>query len=183
MLKSNKFILIMFQNLTQIVKAKVKPSRGFLLSILPLFLCNRKQTWISEKSMCKIKYFVTLKCLLKTYQNSINTKSDKVPFLVYADLEWLIKKIDECKNKPENLATTKLSAHVPSGFSMSTMSSFKNIENKYYEYKGKDCIKEFSILKRTPNGDLKRKRMNSFAIKQQKSYQKAKICYICIFIT
>ena len=66
-----------------------------------------------------------------------------MPFLVYADLEWLIKKIDECKNKPKNLATTKLSAHISSGFSMSTMSSFKNIENKYYEYKGKDCIKEF----------------------------------------
>ena len=32
--------------------------------------------------------------------------------------------------------------------------------------KVKTASKSFSILKRTPNGDLKRKRMNSFAIKQ-----------------
>ena len=27
-------------------------------------------------------------------------KSDKAPFLIYADLEFIIEKIDECKNNP-----------------------------------------------------------------------------------
>ena len=32
--------------------------------------------------------------------------SDKVPFIVYAGLECMIEKIDECKNNPENSSTT-----------------------------------------------------------------------------
>ena len=44
--------------------------------------------------------------------------SDKVPFLIYADLECIIEKIDGCRNNSENSSTTKLSKHIPSGFSM-----------------------------------------------------------------
>ena len=29
-------------------------------------------------------------------------KSDKAPFIIYADLECIIEKIDGCKNNPEN---------------------------------------------------------------------------------
>ena len=29
-------------------------------------------------------------------------KSDKAAFLIYADLAFIIEKIDECKNSPEN---------------------------------------------------------------------------------
>ena len=34
-------------------------------------------------------------------------KSDKAPFIIYADLESLIEKIDVCKNNPEKSSTTK----------------------------------------------------------------------------
>ena len=29
-------------------------------------------------------------------------KSDKAPFIIYADLEWVIEKIDGCKTNTEN---------------------------------------------------------------------------------
>ena len=58
-------------------------------------------------------------------------KSDKVPFVIHADLECLMKKIDGCKNNPEKTSTTKVSGHFLSDFSMSTISSFKDIENRY----------------------------------------------------
>ena len=51
-------------------------------------------------------------------------KSDKIPFIIYADFECLIEKIDGCKNNPENSYTIKVSEHIPSGFSMSTISRF-----------------------------------------------------------
>ena len=63
-------------------------------------------------------------------------KSDKAPFIIYADLECLIEKIDGCKNNLENSYTTKKGKHIPSGFSMSTILSFKSIENKYDVYGG-----------------------------------------------
>ena len=49
-------------------------------------------------------------------------KSDKAPYIIYAGLECLIEKIDRCKNNPQNSFTTKGSEHIPSVFSMSTIS-------------------------------------------------------------
>ena len=43
----------------------------------------------------------------------------------------------------EILSTAKISEHIPSGFSMSTISSFRSIENKHDVYRGKDCMKRF----------------------------------------
>ena len=60
-------------------------------------------------------------------------KYDKAPVIVYADLECLTEKTDGFKNNPENSSSTKLSKHIPSGFSMSTISSFRSIENKHDE--------------------------------------------------
>ena len=37
----------------------------------------------------------------------------------------------------------KVSGHIPSGVSMSTISSFKSIESKDDVYRGKDCMKKF----------------------------------------
>ena len=70
-------------------------------------------------------------------------KSDKAPFVIYADLECVIEKIDGCKSNPKNWSTTKVSKHIPSGFSMSTTSSFRSIEKKHDIYRGKDCMKKF----------------------------------------
>ena len=75
-------------------------------------------------------------------------KSDKAPFIIYAGLECIIEKIDGCKNNPENSSTTKVSEHIPSGFSMSTISLFRSIENKHDVYRGKDCVKKFCELLR-----------------------------------
>ena len=49
-----------------------------------------------------------------------------------------MQKINECKNNPKNLSTAKVGTRVPSGFSMSTISSFKSIENDHNVYRGKD---------------------------------------------
>ena len=61
-------------------------------------------------------------------------KSDEAPFIIYADLQCIIWKTDECKNNPEKLSTAKVSKHIPSGFSIFTL-SFRSIENKYDVYR------------------------------------------------
>ena len=66
-------------------------------------------------------------------------QSDKATFIIYADLECLIKKVDGCKNNPENSSTSKVSKHIPLGFSMFTISSFRSRENKHNIYRGEDC--------------------------------------------
>ena len=55
-------------------------------------------------------------------------KSDKMPYIVYADIESLTKKIDGCANNQENSLRTKISEHIPGGYSMSTIWEFDQIE-------------------------------------------------------
>ena len=43
-------------------------------------------------------------------------KSDKAPFISYADLECLIQKMNGCKNNPGNSYTTNVSKHISSSF-------------------------------------------------------------------
>ena len=70
-------------------------------------------------------------------------KSDKAAFITHADLECILEKIDGCKNNPENSSKTNVNKHIPSGFSMSTILSFRSIENKHDVYRGKDCMESF----------------------------------------
>ena len=65
-------------------------------------------------------------------------------------LNVIIEKIDGCKNNPKNSFTTKVSEHIPSGFSMPTISSFRSIENKHDVYRCKDCMRKFCELLRKP---------------------------------
>ena len=66
-------------------------------------------------------------------------KSNKTPFIIYADAE----KIGESENILDNSSTTKVSEHIPSGFSMSTIFSFRSVENKHDLYRGKYCMIKF----------------------------------------
>ena len=68
---------------------------------------------------------------------------DKATFIIYAGLQCLIENIDRCKKNPGNSSATKVRESVPSGFSMSTISSFKSIKDKHDVYKGKDFRKKF----------------------------------------
>ena len=79
----------------------------------------------------------------KTLEFNWYQKSDKSPFIIYSDLVCLIKKIDGCKNNPEYLSTTKVSKHIPSVFSVSTIWWFRSIESKHDVYRGKYYMKKF----------------------------------------
>ena len=108
-------------------------------------------------------------------------KSDKAPFIICADLECAIEKIDRYKNNPGNSSTTKASEHIPSDFSVYTISSFKSIENKHNVYRGKDCMKKFCGSLREYAMKIiifKKNKVKSLMKEQQESYENAKICYL-----
>ena len=58
-------------------------------------------------------------------------------------LNVLIEKTDGCNNNLKNSSTTNVGEHIPSGFLMSTISSFKSIENNHDEYRDTNCLKIF----------------------------------------
>ena len=86
-----------------------------LLSELPSFFSteNKHESHIKvheNKDFCNVTmHSEDIKILeFNQYQ-----KSHKAPFLIYADLEFLIGKTGGCKNNPENSSTTKLGKHIP----------------------------------------------------------------------
>ena len=42
-------------------------------------------------------------------------KSDKMTYIIYANIEWLIRKINGCANNSEKLPTMKINEHIPCG--------------------------------------------------------------------
>ena len=54
-------------------------------------------------------------------------KSDKMPYIIYADIEFLIKEIYDCANNSENSSTAKTGEHIPYGYLMTTSWAFNNI--------------------------------------------------------
>ena len=70
-------------------------------------------------------------------------KSIKLPFVIYADLECLLKKKGTCQNIPNESSTTEINKHTPSGYSLYTRCSFDKSKNKLDYYRGKDCMKKF----------------------------------------
>ena len=51
-------------------------------------------------------------------------KSTKMPFTIYADLEFLLEKLSTCINNPNESSATKINKYKPSGYSIFTRCSF-----------------------------------------------------------
>ena len=93
-----------------------------------------------------------------------------------------MEKLDGCTSNLKNSFITKVGKQIPSGFSISTISSLKKIENKYDVYRSKDAMKKFCKLFREhvmKIVNFKKKKVKLLTKGQLESYEKAKICYIC----
>ena len=119
----------------------------------------------------------TLECAFNQYRKSYKTR-----FIIYADLECLIEKMNGYKNNPENSSTTKVGEHILSSFSMTAMLPFKSKENKHDLYRATDCMQKFFELLRehaTKKINFRKEKMKFLIIEQQESYENAKIYYMC----
>ena len=71
-------------------------------------------------------------------------KSDKMPYIIYADIEsLLIRKIDGCANNPEKSLTMRIDEHFPCGYSMLTIWGFDVIGKKHNLHCGKEKVLYF----------------------------------------
>ena len=79
----------------------------------------------------------------KILKDNPGEKSLKAPFIIYADLECLLQKINTCQNNPEKSYTEKKAKHKTSGYSLVKSCSFDDTKNESSYYRGKDCMKIF----------------------------------------
>ena len=77
----------------------------------------------------------------------------KVPFMLYADFESILKPVDEkyrdrmkqlkTERKGEASYTEKLNTHVPSGWCVYSKFAYGDVPNPMTAYRGKDCVEQF----------------------------------------
>ena len=75
---------------------------------------------------------------------------------------------DGSKSNLELSSITKVSKHIPSDFSISTRSSFRNIVNKHDVNRGKDCMTNLQNAMKIIK--FKKKKMKLLTKEQQESY-------------
>ena len=108
-------------------------------------------------------------------------KSMKVPFIIYADLESLLEKMNACHNNPEKSSTTKINKHTPSGYSLFIQCSFDTTKNKLDYYRGKNCMKNFclDLKEHAKIVNYEKKEMIPLTKEEKRAHRISKRCYIC----
>ena len=77
----------------------------------------------------------------------------KVPFMMYADFERILKPFDErymdkmntmkARRKGKASYTEKINTHVPSGWCVHSIFAYGDALNPLKMYRGKDCVEKF----------------------------------------
>ena len=107
----------------------------YYLNCLHSFATNNKLEFY-EKMYVEKKTFVELFCQLKKtlHQNLINIWNQikcHIHINIYADIESLIKKVDNCEKNLEHSSTTRIGKHIPCAHSKSTILVFNHIEDEH----------------------------------------------------
>ena len=109
-------------------------------------------------------------------------KSIRSPFIIYADLECLLEKISTCYNNFEESSTTEINKHTPSGYSLFTHCSCDKAKNKLDYYRGDNCMEKFcNDLREYATKIINHEKIKMIPLtkKEEKNYNKQKVCYIC----
>ena len=106
----------------------------------------------------------------------------KAPFIIYTDLEFLLKKMNTCHNDPKKSSTTKKNKHTPSGYSLFTHCSFDATKHNLDYYRSKNCKKNFCMDLRehaTKIINYDKKEMIPLPKKEEKMHNEQKNCFTC----
>ena len=109
----------MFKKLSALLRGITSKHHGnfYCLNCLHSFATEKKLE--SHENLCENKDFFNVIIPsedTKMLEFNQYLRSDKAPFLIYADLECTVEKIDGGKTNRENSSTTKVSEQTPSGF-------------------------------------------------------------------
>ena len=118
----------------------------------------------------------------KTLKYNPGEKSLKVPFIIYADLEWILRKMSARQVNPTKSYTEKKAEHESSGYLQVKCCSFDKSKNKCIYYRGQDCIKIFCRDLRDSAMKIinhEKKDIIPLTKEEKESYEKQQICYIC----
>ena len=90
---------------------------------------EEKKGWhsLAVRKLSTLLRGITSNKLIKTDVKKY-MKSDKMPYIIYADIKSLIRKINGRENNPWNSSIIKIGEHIPCEYSMPEIWGFDHIE-------------------------------------------------------
>ena len=175
------------ENISRLLRGITSNHNGDFYCLNCLHSYRTKSKLKKHEQICKSHDFCNLK--MPDVDNNIleskpGKKSLKHPFIIYADLECLLLKMNTCNNNLHKSYTTVKALHKPSGYSLLTSFSFDKSENKQTYYRGRDCMKRFcddlkEHLTRIAKFEMKPMPMDPLTEKEKESYENQEVCHIC----
>ena len=173
------------KSISGLLKGITSKHKGDFYCLNCFYLCITEKKLKKHERICKDHDFCHVK--MPNEDNKIlkynpGEKSLKVPFIIYADLECLLQKINVCQNNPEKSYTEKKAKHKPSGYSLVKCCSFDSTKNVSSYYRGKDCMKIFCKDLRDQAMKIinyEKKEMIPLTDEEKESYENQDVCYIC----
>ena len=176
----------LIKDISKLVSSQVSKHKG------KTFICdNCLNSFQKEESLTKHKeYCDTNECIKivmpKKEKSILKFKnychSEKVPFIIYADTESLIKPIECCEPNPQNSSTKKYQKHEPISFSYYIKCFDDNVFKPVLRsYTGEDAMQKFveslekdviEIAKIPPKEMI-------FGEKEKERFKEETVCWIC----
>ena len=108
----------------------------------------------------------------------------KVPFIMYADFESILKPIQGPENNPRISSTRGINNHISSGWCIRSEFAYGKVENLLKLYHGEDCVKKFCdhVIGEAHHlyQSFPEKPMKPLTPKEMDRYKRSKRCHICI---
>ena len=128
------------KSLPALLKRIISKQNGDLYCLKCLHSYCTKDKLKKHKKICENHdycYTEMFKENNKIIKYSRGEKSMKVPFVIYADLECLLGKIDTCHNNPKKSSIAKTTKHLASGYLLFTHCLIDATKNKLGYYRDK----------------------------------------------
>ena len=107
----------------------------------------------------------------------------KVPFVMYADFEAILKPKEVIESDPEKSYTKEINQHIPSGFCVDSKFAYEDVKNPLKLYRGEDCVEVFCdyVVKEAKRlyHMFPEKPMKPLTSEQWRESNRARKCHIC----
>ena len=107
----------------------------------------------------------------------------KVPFVMYADFEAILKPTKETNFNPDAPYTKEINKYIPSGFCVNSVFAYGEVENPLKLYRGEDCEEVFcNYVENEAKGlyhMFPEKPMKPLTPEQWRKFNKTTKCHIC----
>ena len=139
-----------------------------------------KKHWEYCRNHEAVKINMKEKGTILKFKNHV--RSEKLPFIIYADTEALIKEMQNCDPNPQNSYTKKYQKHEPISFSYYIKSFDDNVyKSKLRKYTGEDAMEKFvewieddvKEIANIPDVEM------IFGLNELKQFNDATKCWIC----